>query len=156
MSTTVKPAFTLTVPQVTNDFNGIPPLLTVFTPLSYCSTQYYYDAHVSGTVWVDKAHDPGISSCRPFQNVLYIYKPGVCPSGQEFKLVNAIVEETTATSSQTIYEGFCCSSDFRIYSDIRAAGSPSCIADLTAPVTATIAGTDEDSTTVLIRSPSQR
>ncbi|KAI1340810.1 hypothetical protein F5Y15DRAFT_414530 [Xylariaceae sp. FL0016] len=151
MTTTAKPpGFTLTVPSVSDGFKGAAPLLTVYTPPEYCSTWWFYDTRVPGTVWSDTQHNTRKSQCQASGGGMY--KPGVCPDGQELKQVNVIVEDMASTSLEPIHQGYCCPTNFKIYSNPTAV-SPSCTSTLPGPVTATIQGaSNSDSSTTILSS----
>ncbi|KAI1102158.1 hypothetical protein F4804DRAFT_277947 [Jackrogersella minutella] len=112
MTTTQPPGTTVTIASpISGDFNDLVPLLTTFTPPRSCENSWVYSTEAKGTVWKDGDHNDDYGySCLPFggQN----YKPGICPSGQEFKSVDRTVEDPGDEGSYapTWWVGLCCSS----------------------------------------------
>ncbi|KAI0017064.1 hypothetical protein F4780DRAFT_627916 [Xylariomycetidae sp. FL0641] len=91
--------------------DGLPGLLTPVTLPESCSTRWFYDPQTKGTVWSNQQKDPYWTACQPYsQNG--VYTAGVCPSGQEFKEVIKWEADQGNHSTETFYQGNCCSTDF--------------------------------------------
>lgn len=88
---------------------GAPPLLTPGEQASWCSTQWFYDSHSTGSVFSDPGHYHGWGYCQPYQNSMGVYSPGICPSGQELKEVVTMMNKLKNGTTETLFEGHCCS-----------------------------------------------
>ncbi|KAI1322563.1 hypothetical protein F5Y16DRAFT_404346 [Xylariaceae sp. FL0255] len=141
---------------------GLPPLLTIFNPPSYCVSQWYYDPATPGTVWSDNSHDLTWYACQPFSATLGIYSPGICPSGQEFKEVTKVFQSTGTVSTQTYYNGACCSSSFTwttLYAGFTTSNKPlvstitGCFSSFKPPLSALVARSNGDAFVTVLNSP---
>ncbi|KAI1738007.1 hypothetical protein F4680DRAFT_450404 [Xylaria scruposa] len=90
-----------------------PPLLTQFSVASECSRAWYYKTDTPGYVWSDAYH--AWSFCAPYSGLsVDIYSPGICPLGQELKLVTKTINYDDQGSTDTVYRGYCCGTDFNL------------------------------------------
>ncbi|KAI0886515.1 uncharacterized protein GGS22DRAFT_114527 [Annulohypoxylon maeteangense] len=104
------PGSQTTVSTSVNQFNDLAPLLTTYTPPTECSTYWVYALQTTGTVWRDREKNSRYQShCQPFSGVNTLYRPGVCPSGQEFKSLDVTVE-AASVGGRSWWVGRCCSS----------------------------------------------
>ncbi|KAI3326406.1 hypothetical protein HD806DRAFT_487168 [Xylariaceae sp. AK1471] len=90
---------------------GLPVLLTVFTPPSYCSLRWFYDPETPGSAFSNSKYDNIWSYCQPYSTNNW-YSPGVCPSGQEFKDVTKYLADQGHGTTDTTYQGHCCGIGF--------------------------------------------
>ncbi|OTA55150.1 hypothetical protein K449DRAFT_180511 [Hypoxylon sp. EC38] len=113
MTTTKPPGTTTTVAGPLSDsFGGLVPLLTTFTPPDSCKNKWVYDVETEGTVWKDRHYNTEYPiACQPFYGQNSVYRPGICPSGQEFKSIDVTVESGGRGTSHapSWYVGYCCS-----------------------------------------------
>ncbi|KAI1322564.1 hypothetical protein F5Y16DRAFT_37665 [Xylariaceae sp. FL0255] len=121
------------------------PLLTIFTPPDGCDSDWFYDPSTTGIVWSDSGHNYGWGGCQP-SNIADVYSPGICPSGQELKVVTKILGQTVTTAPlTTVYAGVCCSSSFTWSTEIIIPLDSTlleydvCVASFTPPCTAFVA-----------------
>ncbi|KAI1413475.1 hypothetical protein F5Y13DRAFT_198777 [Hypoxylon sp. FL1857] len=158
MTTTKPPGTTTTVRGPLSDYSGLVPLLTTFTPPDSCKNNWVYDVETEGTVWKDHHYNTNYPiDCQPFYGQNSVYRPGICPSGQEFKSLDVTVESGGDSSSQapSWYKGYCCStttinlsifscSGYKLSYRERFSQYPECFSGLVPPVIATV--TDERAT----------
>ncbi|KAI0114231.1 hypothetical protein F4776DRAFT_673982 [Hypoxylon sp. NC0597] len=145
MTTTKPPGTTTTVPgPLSGSFGGLVPLLTTFTPPDSCKNNWVYDVETEGTVWKDRHYNTEYPiACQPFNGQNSVYRPGICPSGQEFKSLDVTVESGRRGSSQapSWYVGYCCSTGYKLSYREHFSAYPECFSGLVPPVVATV--TDE-------------
>ncbi|KAI1377865.1 hypothetical protein F4677DRAFT_413747 [Hypoxylon crocopeplum] len=159
MSITRPRGTTTTVDEPLSDSLGqLVPLLTTFTPPASCINDWVYDTETEGTVWKDRSYNTLYPiDCQPFNGHNTVYRPGICPSGQEFSQLDVIVETDGGTASSRVsswYMGYCCSTGYRLSFRERFSEYPNCFSGLVPPVVATVRGaiatdTDTTSTTTL-------
>ncbi|KAL7619587.1 hypothetical protein AAE478_010128 [Parahypoxylon ruwenzoriense] len=123
--------------SLTDTFGDLVPLLTVFTPPEGCVNSWVYDTRTEGTVWKDRHYNTDYPfSCMPFHGQTTVYRPGVCPSGQEFKRIDVTVEGGVE-NPQTWYMGNCCSTGYKISFREGVSAYMECFSGLVPPVVAT-------------------
>ncbi|OTA80250.1 hypothetical protein M434DRAFT_38089 [Hypoxylon sp. CO27-5] len=148
MTTTKPPGATTTVAGPLSDsFGGLVPLLTTFTPPDSCKNNWVYDVETEGTVWKDRHYNTEYPiACQPFYGQNSVYRPGICPSGQEFKSIDVTVESGGSGSSRapSWYVGYCCSTGYKLSYRDHFTVYPECFSGLVPPVVATV--TDETAT----------
>ncbi|KAI0381360.1 hypothetical protein F5Y04DRAFT_288939 [Hypomontagnella monticulosa] len=151
MTTTRPPGMTTTVEgpvsEKLGDYTG---LLTTFTPPASCKDNWVYDVTTEGTVWKDRHYNSMYPAmCHPFNGRVSLYRPGVCPDSQEFKLIDVTVESSNGPSApETWYMGRCCSSGYKLSYRDYFTDYPNCFSGLVPPVTATLHDPDKTDTTV--------
>ncbi|KAI1258368.1 hypothetical protein F5Y18DRAFT_434401 [Xylariaceae sp. FL1019] len=92
--------------------SGLGAILSIFTPPPTCSDNWYYDDDDPSYVYSDNRHGPSWANCQPYGATAGAFSPGVCPSGQEFKNVEALTSDNGLGTTMTYYDGRCCSSEF--------------------------------------------
>ncbi|KAI2467362.1 hypothetical protein F4781DRAFT_314016 [Annulohypoxylon bovei var. microspora] len=141
MTATLPPGTTTTVPGPLSDYDNLVPLLTTFTPGDGCANSWVYDVQTEGTVWKDRHYNTHYAeACQPFAGANTIYRPGVCPDGQEFKSLDVLVESDKGGSSRgaSWYVGLCCSTGYKLSYRERFSEYPECFSGLVPPVVATV------------------
>ncbi|KAI2627685.1 hypothetical protein GGR54DRAFT_427730 [Hypoxylon sp. NC1633] len=141
MSAETLPGVTTTLDgPLPDDYHGV-PLLTTFTAAESCLNNWIYDVSTSGTVWKDRVYNTDYPiDCLPFGGRNTIYKPGVCPSGQEFQQLDATIgtNEASGTSTlATLFVGYCCSSGFKLSYRDHYTQYMNCFSGLLPPIYAT-------------------
>lgn len=110
MATYNTPVFTTTT--FTGGYHsadGAPPLISTWEPLKWCSTKWYYDSGTPGTVFSDSDHNPTWADCQPYGDRHGVFSPGACPQSHELKQVVTVLNELENGTTETFFEGHCCS-----------------------------------------------
>ncbi|KAI1139248.1 hypothetical protein F5Y05DRAFT_412348 [Hypoxylon sp. FL0543] len=145
MTTTKPPGTTTTLKGPHSDnYGGLVPLLTTFTPPDSCENSWVYDVETEGTVWKDRQYNTDYPvDCQPFHGQNSVYRPGICPSGQDFASLDVTVESGGDSSSQapSWYVGYCCSTGYTLSFREHFYEHPECFSGLMPPIVATV--TDE-------------
>ncbi|KAI1088601.1 hypothetical protein F5B19DRAFT_421284 [Rostrohypoxylon terebratum] len=150
MSVSIPPGTTTTVKGPVTDYDDLVPLLTTFTPSPSCEDDWVYDTQTEGLVWKDRAYNEDYAEwCQPFFGANQFYRPGICPSGQEFKSLDVTVEDNSGTPGASWYFGLCCSSNYELSFSEGYTILPACFGGVVPPVTANV----RDTTTTDDESP---
>ncbi|KAI1456316.1 hypothetical protein F4805DRAFT_234937 [Annulohypoxylon moriforme] len=148
MTEILSPGTITTISYHNTYFDNLVPLLTTFTPAASCETDWVYDIQTSGTVWKDRDYNADYALfCQPFNGANTVYRPGICPSGQEFKSFDITAE----SSGPRWYMGYCCSSAYKLSHRNGELAVLACASGLTAPIVATV--TDETITNEMATFP---
>ncbi|KAI2635752.1 hypothetical protein GGS26DRAFT_511430 [Hypomontagnella submonticulosa] len=151
MTVSRPPGITTTVEgPLSNSFSDFVPLLSTFTPPESCKDAWVYDVTTEGTVWKDRNYNTMYPLvCHPFNGHNTLYKPGICPNNQEFKLIDVTIESSNGPSPPpTWYMGRCCSTGYKLSYRDHFTEYPECFSGLVPPITATLRDPVKTDTTV--------